>query len=108
MDQLGPDDFREAELRRGGRWAVAFLADWCPFCRRFAPEFATLDPRGFGLAWADVSSPESPLWDRFQIEVIPTVIVFRDHRVVFRADGRSGIGLLSEDLAAIESAASAD
>lgn len=108
ITELGPEDFRDAGLRREGRWAVAFLADWCPFCRRFAPEFASLIHHRFSLAWADVSSEESPLWDRFQIEVVPTVVVFRDHRPVFRANGRYGIGLLPEDLAAIEAAASVE
>lgn len=90
---------------RPGTWAVAFLADWCPFCRRFAPEFARLAGHGFHLAMADVSSEESPLWERFSIEVIPTVVLFRNGNSVFRADGRYMEALDSNDLAEISAAA---
>lgn len=105
LERLRPRDFQGTRFVRSGTWAVAFLADWCPFCRRFAPEFARLAGHGFRLAMADVSSEESPLWDRFAIEVIPTVLVFRDGRLIFRVDGRYMEGLDSNDLAAISSAA---
>lgn len=106
--RFGPADFQGIDLNRPGKWAVAFLADWCPFCRRFVPDFSALDSNGFGLAWADISADDNPLWDRFDIEVIPTVIVFRDRKAIFRADGRYGIGLLPDDLAAITAAGSAE
>lgn len=105
LERLGPESFRGPELCRTGTWAIAFLADWCPYCRTFAPEFARLSGYGFDLAVADVTSEQSPLWDRFEIEVVPTVIVFRDGNVVFRADGRYMEGLDSNDLAAIRAAA---
>lgn len=102
---LGPDDFRGLRLARLGTWIVAFLADWCSFCRRFAPKiFATVGPE-FEVAWADVSRSDNPLWDVFGIEVIPTVIVFRNGSVVFRADGRFGEGLNEHDVEEIVRAA---
>lgn len=102
---LGPDDFHGARLNRLGTWAVAFLADWCPFCRGFGPKLFAIPREGFEVARADVSPADSPLWDIFGIEVIPTVIVFRNGSAIFRADGRFGEGLDSSDLAEIVRAA---
>jgi thioredoxin 1 len=99
MERLGERDFEEARLRRPGEWAVAFLADWCPFCRAFRPEFEAFAPHWAGSsAVADVTDLDSPLWDRFDLEVIPTVVVFRDGTLVARADGRAGEGLETSDL----------
>jgi thioredoxin 1 len=106
LPRIGPAEFDGERLRRPGTVAVAFLADWCPFCRRFEPEFAQL-PGGqaYRLVVADLTSEASPLWDRFRIEIVPTVIVYRDGRSVFRADGVAGQGLGARDLAAIDAAA---
>ncbi len=104
VERVGAGAFEGARLRRPDRVAVAFVADWCPFCRSFAPEFETL---GVGktrdLLFADLTSEESPLWDTFRIEIVPTVIVFEDGVPIHRADGRAGYGLDADDLARIRS-----
>ncbi|MGA8710308.1 MAG: thioredoxin family protein [Thermoplasmata archaeon] len=99
MEKLGADAFENDQLLRPGTWIVAFLADWCPFCQRFRPSFSVLEGQeSFGVAEGDVTSEESPLWDSFRIEVVPTVVVFREGRPVFRADGILGVGLPREGL----------
>jgi thioredoxin 1 len=104
LDRVGPGEFDGERLKRQGVVAVAFLADWCPFCRAFEPEFARLAERGIRLLVADVTPEESPLWERFQVEVVPTVVVFRSGQAVFRADGVPGRGLDAAALAAIAAA----
>lgn len=103
LERLRSDAFAGRELRRPGRWAVAFLAEWCPFCRAFGPAFAELNggTAPAHLAVGDVTSEESPLWDTFALEVVPTVLVFEDGGEVARFDGRSGEGLGPRDLAEI-------
>jgi thiol-disulfide isomerase/thioredoxin len=105
LERLGPEAFDGERLLRTGTWAVAFLADWCPFCRSFLPSFAALDGSNFGVAIADLTDQGNSLWERFEIEVVPSVIVFRDGTAVFRADGRFMEGLGPKDLAAVRSAA---
>lgn len=105
MERLGPEAFEENRLRRAGTWAVAFLADWCPYCRAFAPEFEALQGSGpFEVAVADLTEEESPLWEDFRVEVVPTVIAFRDGRAIFRRNGILGQGLSTADLTALRGA----
>ncbi len=102
LERLEADAFDGTRLRRSGTWAVAFLADWCPFCRAFAPRFERLAGTGsFQIAMGDVTDEASPLWDAFGIDVIPTVVIFRDGAPGFRRDGALGRGLSDSDLAAI-------
>lgn len=105
IETLPPAELDGGRLARHGLWVVAFVADWRPFCRRFLPELSRLAGRGLQIARADVTSYDSGLWDEYRIDVVPTVIVFRDGRAVYRADGRLGEGLDAEDLAKIDRAA---
>ncbi|MGC2360062.1 MAG: thioredoxin domain-containing protein [Thermoplasmata archaeon] len=105
MDRIGPEAFEGDRLLRQGTWAIAFLADWCPFCRSFAPEFEALAvSQDFQIAVADLADEDSPLWERFDVAVVPTIIAFRDGRSIFRRDGHLGEGLSTADLAALTQA----
>lgn len=98
FERIGTDAFDGDRLRLPGTVVVAFLADWCPFCREFEPDFAGLASPSVRLLVADVTSPESPLWDRFGVDVVPTVVLFHGGRVIDRADGVRGRGLQPSDL----------
>jgi thiol-disulfide isomerase/thioredoxin len=105
MELLGPDAFAGQTLLRPGTWAIDFSADWCPYCTAFLPNFATLEEGGaLEIAVADLTDLESPLWDSFEVEVVPTVILFKEGKVIFRANGRSGEGLDGADLSAVRAA----
>ena len=100
MERLGADAFSKGKLLRSGVWIVAFLAEWCPFCQRFLPEFVALGREsGLSLAIGDVTSDESPLWNEFRIGVVPTLVVFQEGEPVMRVDGVLGSGLPSGSLA---------
>ncbi|MGA8541925.1 MAG: thioredoxin family protein [Thermoplasmata archaeon] len=102
MDRIGAEAFDGIQLRRSGNWAVAFLADWCPFCRAFLPQFEALAGTGpFQLAVADLTDYDTPLWERFEVDVVPTIVVFRGGKPSFRRDGRLGQGLGEADLKAL-------
>lgn len=98
LEQLDASAFSGRRLDRRGTWAVLFHAEWCGFCRRFAPMFATLGSDHAHLAIGDVTSDSSPLWDDFAIELVPTVIVFRDGAAVARFDARPSEGLGPDDI----------
>jgi len=73
--------------------AAVFLASWCPFCREFQPVFEAA-AKANGIRWASVDiSDENGLWDVFNIEVVPTIVVFKEGKPVWRKDGVLGRGL---------------
>jgi thioredoxin 1 len=94
MERLTAADFDGTTLARDGVLAVAFAADWCPYCRDFMAGFeaATLP---VPAAMGDVTDEESALWDDFELEVVPTLVLFRDGVAVWRRDGRRKVGLLA-------------
>ena len=73
---------------------MLFSAQWCPFCRRFYPDFQdALNSKGIRWAEVDISDTDDPLWETFDISVVPTVIIFKDGQPIFRRDGVLGRGL---------------
>ena len=98
MEALTPQDI-DRFTSKDTESIVLFYADWCPFCRKFKPVFESYEKKAkASLAEAKVNEDENPLWDRFGIEVIPTIVAFRSGKVIARADGKAGIGLSEKDL----------
>jgi len=96
---LPAEAFRGRRLLRNGTWVVAFLTDWCPFCRAFRPDFEALDGGiSFRTGIADLTDDESPLWDDFAIDVVPALVVFSSGRPVHRRESDPGVGLPSDAL----------
>ena len=91
---------------------VMFYADWCPFCQRFRPIFEAVAAESNNLQHlkpeynnkmygAKVNDDNSPLWDRFSINAVPTIIAFNKGKIVSRRDAKMGIGLNKSDLDSI-------
>jgi thioredoxin-like negative regulator of GroEL len=97
--ELEPSDFNGQTLRRSGVLAVMFIASWCPFCLRFRPAFETA-AKVTDVPWAcaDISDDDYVLWDLFNIEIVPTVVLFKDGKPIFRKDGVRGQGLSQDDM----------
>jgi thioredoxin-like negative regulator of GroEL len=90
----------DLELAAGGDRFVLFHSAWCPFCMAFAPAFAELAAGG-KEAFAKVSVDSLPeMEDAFSVDVVPTVLFFRDGKLRRRLDGALGRGLSAGDLAA--------
>ena len=77
-------EFEREVLQAGGLVLVDFWATWCPPCRRLAPTVDALATEYAGrLSVAKVDIDDSPeLAQRYGIQSIPTLILFRDGRAV--------------------------
>ncbi|MGV8056742.1 MAG: thioredoxin family protein [Smithellaceae bacterium] len=72
---------------------VLFYASWCPHSRRFLPIFEKYtknDEKNFCRVLTDeIESCE----ENYSIDVVPTVIFFKNGKIAKRLDGIAGAGL---------------
>lgn len=89
-----PEAFRTSVLQSAEPTVIMFWATWCPFCRRFKAEFDRLTsarPGRFAAVYLD--DEDNPLWEDYAVEVVPTLALIRDGKVVERLDGILGYGI---------------
>src|SRR5437870_13488577 len=89
-----PDAFQETVIQAREPTVVMFWATWCPFSRRFNAEFEKLaSSRPWRFAAVYLDDEENPLWEEYAVEVVPTLGLFRDGKLVERLDGILGYGI---------------
>lgn len=105
LPRLDQNAFKGQELQRDGLWAVCFGADWCPYCRAFLVKLASIkeqaEGEGFKMAMGDLEDYDDPIWDTFNIDIVPTLIAFKGGKAIWRRDGGPGVGLEENDLQAL-------
>ncbi len=85
----------QAKLSNPGKIVVCFCASWCPFCDRFKPVFDKFASRSDFAVFIRVFVDEysNPLWEDYDLEAVPTLILFENRRVMHRLDGGLGSGI---------------
>lgn len=77
---------------------ILFFAPWCSFSQRFLPVFEST-ARSTPQKCYHMEIDEYPhLCKRYSVEVYPTVLFFKNNKVVRRLDGTRGIGLSEQQL----------
>ena len=106
VENLEPDQIDNL-LSKGNKALIMFYADWCPFCQNFKPIFESLisiipkeskSKTKYQMYSAKVNDDDSPLWERFSINSVPTLIAFDENKIVARRDAKMGVGLTKSDL----------
>jgi len=96
---VGRAAFEKEVLNSREAVIVVFEAHWCPFCRSFVPILQAQESQLPAPVVASILDDwDDSLWERFSIEVVPTLAVFRAGRLTFRIDGILGKGLAEEDV----------
>jgi thiol-disulfide isomerase/thioredoxin len=90
-----PDDI-SPHISSDKKTVVLFEMTGCPFCRMFMPAFQDfVEQRSKDCAFLRVKLDEydNPLWQKYEIEAVPAVIVFAAGKVVSRADSAPMLGI---------------
>jgi thioredoxin 1 len=72
---------------------VLFYASWCPYSRKFLPEFMESALRNKTAHMRILIDDKEDLEDKYQIEVYPTVIYFKNGKAADRLNGIPEKGL---------------
>lgn len=96
---IGQATFEREVLKSPEAVIVVFEAHWCPFCRSFMPIIKAYEAQlPAPLVASILDEWDDPLWERYSVDVVPTLAIFRGGRLVFRIDGILGKGLAEEDI----------
>ncbi len=80
---------------------VDFWAEWCGPCKMIAPILEEIASEEDGVAITKVNVDEHPgVSQRYGVQSIPTMVVFKDGEEVHRIVGAKGKGQLLQELSA--------
>lgn len=85
-----------------GKRFVLFTMTTCPYCRMFEErflEFARARCQDFDFLRVVLDDPDNPLWNEYQIHVVPQIIVFAGGRIVERLDSIPFVGITKKNWA---------
>ncbi len=84
VKHLNENEFESEVLKKEGVVLVDFFATWCPPCKMLAPVLDEIsNSRSIGFEIAKVNIDENyDLAAEYRIEVVPTMLVFKDGKVV--------------------------
>src|ERR687888_1966885 len=86
--ELTSQNFKETVDRQGATVLIDWWAPWCGPCRSFAPIYESVAAKNPDITFAKVNTEEHPdLSGLFEIQAIPTLMVFRDGILLFAQAG---------------------
>jgi thiol-disulfide isomerase/thioredoxin len=80
-------------LQADDRVCALFYASWCPFSRRFLPDFDDAAQKNIDSLSSVKVDDHDDLCEEYGINVYPTVIFFEKGKVLDRVDAVLGVGL---------------
>ncbi len=101
MEHVKPEEFDSKVLGDNKKTVVLFYATWCPYCSNFKPTFESAKIEAANKIGSIIDEDENPLWDRFNIQAVPTMIVFQNGKIISRRDAKKHVGLTKSDMDSI-------
>ena len=98
MEHVTPEEFDSKVIKSDKKTVVLFYATWCPYCANFKPTYESAKIQTANKFGSIIDEDENPLWDRFNIQAVPTMIVFQNGKIISRKDARKHVGLTKSDM----------
>ena len=103
LPRLTDEDFDVQRLvDHSGQSVIIFSADWCPYCVSFFNNWREYN-RVSSVMIADLTSIDSRLWESFDLNVVPSMAIFKDGILQKRWDGILGRGLSIDQIEDVNS-----
>ena len=94
--QVTSQNLRET-VEQGGIVVLDFWAPWCGPCRSFAPIFDKVAEANADITFGKVNTDEeTQLAGAFEVQSIPTLMVFRDRVLLYSQPGALGAAALED------------
>lgn len=88
VKHINSSEFKEEVLDQKGLVLVDFFATWCPPCKMLGPVLEEVSNSRANFKIVKVNIDENPdKASEYGVEVVPTMIVFRDGKIVNRTEG---------------------
>ena len=105
---LTAENFNEY-VERDGTLVIDWWAPWCGPCRAFGPIYDKASEQHTDVTFGKINTEEQPdLAGAFQIQAIPTLMVFRDRVLVFANPGMISGAVLDDLLGKVRALDMAD
>ena len=101
MEHVTPEEFDSKVLKSDKKTVVLFYATWCPYCANFKPTFEAAKIEKANKLGSIIDEDENPLWDRFNIQAVPTMITFQNGKIISRREAKKHVGLTKSDMDSI-------
>ena len=98
MSKVNVESSLDEALKAKSKAVVLFYASWCPFSQRFLPTFEKYSKSRPESCLRIVTDDKPRLCEKYEVDVVPTVLIFEKGKVKKRLDGGAGIGLSEKQL----------
>jgi len=88
----------QEEIKSKDKAFVLFYTTWCPYSQRFLPIFEEYSKSNPKECLSVIVDEEPDVFDEYDIEYYPTVIMFKNGKVHKRLDAEPGVGLNKKQL----------
>jgi thioredoxin 1 len=95
MIEITDETSLKKQLKANSRVLALFHASWCPFCRSFTSVFNkhALNPGNTTYIKVRIDDDENPMWETYNLEAVPSLILFENGQLLKRLDCELGAGL---------------
>tara|TARA_B100002003_G_scaffold238594_1_gene257006 strand:- start:997 stop:1359 length:363 start_codon:yes stop_codon:yes gene_type:complete len=99
MIEVTEDTFSEKLLGNSKTVVTLFYTTYCPYVKKFWPIFEKYSQNSnIEYAITDITDDDNPLWDKYKVTEVPTIVAFKEGREISRRNATPGFGLTEDDM----------